>query len=364
MQKKFFYNLVVQLFVQYSLSYAQATDNAEILQENSGWPAKIDSLLPKLIALTTFQRYPEALAIADLVIKESPAEPIGFFFRAAVLQARMMDYENYGADEAAFFAATGACRKLAQQQLRERRNEAWAHFFLGSAMGYEAFVVGKKKKYFEAFRYGWDSIQHLETALKINPRLYDAYLGIGTYKYYRSKMSKSFSWLPFIKDERELGIRMVREALAKGRYSRTAAINGLSWILMDENRPAEALALIDSALTQYSSSRFFLWAAGEAAFRVGRYDRAAVHYQQILASLKNEAQLSSYLELVGRARLMRVYQAAEKGNEACQEVNLIGGLSLSRADRDRGQEFLEMAGKQRKNCEAAANGKHQPTGQK
>ena len=357
MQKKFFYSLVVQLLLQYLLTYAQTAGNAETAHKGFPAAAKIDSLLPRLIALATVQHYEEALTVADLVIKKSPEEPVGHFFRAAILQARMMDYENYAAEEKAFFAATGACRKLAQQQLRERRNEAWAHFFFGSAIGYEAFVVGKKKKYFEAFRYGWESIQHLEMALKLDPQLYDAYLGIGTYKYYRSKMSKSFSWLPFVKDEREIGMRMIRAALAQGRYSRTAAINGLSWMLMDENRPTEALTLIDSALALYPNSRFFLWGAGEAAFRVGRYDQAVAHYQQILASLQKENQLSPYLELVGRTRLARVYQAANKTSEACSELERIGVLSLSKSDRARGEELLEEAGKQREKCEAAANGR-------
>jgi len=364
MKKNFFHSLLLQIFLHYMVTYAQTIGSAETPAKSfSTATAKIDSLVQKTIASTTVQRYEEALALTDLVIKLSPNEPSGYFFRAAVLQARMMDYENHEKDEKAFFAATATCRKLAQRQLLERRNEAWAHFFFGSAIGYEAFVVGKKKKYFEAFRYGWESIQHLEAALKIDPELYDAYLGIGTYKYYRSKMSKRFNWLPFVKDERAIGIGMIRVALAKGLYSRTAAVNGLGWILMDENHPAEALALIDSALTLYPTSRFFLWGAGEAAFRVGRYDHAAAHYQQILASLQNENQLSPYLELVGRTRLARVYQSAHKMEEACRELELIGGLSLSKPDRERGEEFLEVAGKQRKNCEVAANGKSRQTGQ-
>jgi len=302
--------------------------------------------------------------LIDLVIKLTPGEPMGHFFRAAVLQSRMMDYEEYENDEKAFFAATRICRQLAQLKLKDRRDEAWAHFFLGSALGYEAFFIGKKKKYLEAFRYGWQSLQHLEAALKIDPQLYDAYLGIGTYKYYRSKMSKSFSWLPFVKDKREVGIRMIRQALAKGRYSRTAAINGLGWILMDESSPAEALALIDSALAMYPNSRFFLWSAGEAAYRVERYEQAAAHYRLILSSLQNENHLSPYLELVGRTRLTKVYQAAAKIEEACRELERIGNLNLSKPDRERGEEFLEEVGRYRKKCDGAANGKNRQTEQK
>jgi len=369
MKKSFYCRLVVQVLLYDAIIYSQVNLAAETPANNFAPAnidprARIDSLLQKAISRAILQHYEEALALTDSVIKLSPEEPAGYFFRSAVLQARMLDYGNYENDEKAFFAATGACRKLAQIKLTRRREEAWAHFFFGSAMGYEAFLLGKKKKYFEAFRYGWQSIQHLEAALKIDPQLYDAYLGIGTYKYYRSKMSKNFGWLPFVKDEREVGIRMIRQAISNGRYGRSAAISGLGWVLMDENRSEEALALIDSALVMYPDSRFFLWGAGEAAYRVKRYGQAAAHYRLILSSLQNENHLSPYLELVGRTRLAKVYLASDKMEETCRELERIDALNLSKQDRERGEEFLEEAGRHQKKCEEATNGKSRQTEQK
>ncbi|MGH7450320.1 MAG: hypothetical protein ACRENG_03175, partial [bacterium] len=315
----------------------------------SGQAEKIDSLVRQVINRTIAQKYGEALVLADSVVELAPEEPIGYFFRAAILQARMLDYGSL-ADEKVFFNATGTCRKLAQKKLRQNVKDAWAHFFLGSALGYEAFFLGKKKRYFEAFRTGWQCIQHLEAALKHDPELYDAYLGIGTYKYYRSKMSKNFTWLPFVDDERAEGIRMVRQAVANGHYSRSAAINGLSWILMDENRSEEALTLVDSALTIYPGSRFFLWASAAAAYRVERYDQAVSCYSQILRSLQDEKVLSPYIELVCRTRLARAYQTAKKMETACQELQRIDALELSKDDRSRGEAFLKEVALYRKEC--------------
>jgi tetratricopeptide (TPR) repeat protein len=157
---------------------------------------------------------------------------------------------------------------------------------------------------------------------------------------------------------------MIRQAIAHGRYSRTAAINGLSWILINENRPAEALALIDSALVKYPASRFFLWSAAGAAYRVKRHDQAAAHYRLILSSLQDENRLSPYLELVGRARLAKVYQAAGKADEACSELERIGILNLSKRDRERGEEFVQEAARYRMKCEETTNGKSRITEQK
>jgi tetratricopeptide (TPR) repeat protein len=364
--KKFFrpvafiyWPLMVYVLITYSPKSPTAEAAAGILPKFhitvSGQAAAVDSLVRQAIILAIEQKYDKALARADSVVKLAPEEPIGHFFRAAVLQARMLDYGTLD-DEKAFFSATGTSRKLAEKKLRQNLKDAWAHFFLGSALGYEAFFLGKKKRYFEAFRTGWRSIQHLEAALKHDPRLYDAYLGIGTYKYYRSKMSKNFTWLPFVDDEREEGIRMIRQAIANGRYSRSAAINGLSWVLMDENRSKEALALVDSALTMYPGSRFFLWAAAAAAYRVERYDQAAAYYSQILRSLQDDHALSPYIELVCRTRLARVYQAAKKMEPACQELQRVDAIALSKDDRSRGEAFLKEVALYRKECDGLLTG--------
>ena len=375
--KKFFrpgsfiyWPLIVYVLITYSPTSPVADAKAGMLPKfhinGSGQAAKIESLVQQAISLAIEQKYDKALGRADSVVKLAPEEPIGYFFQAAVLQARMLDYGMLD-DEKAFFSATGISRKLAEKKLRQNVKDAWAHFFLGSALGYEAFFLGKKKRYFEAFRTGWQSIQHLEAALKHDPELYDAYLGIGTYKYYRSKMSKSLAWLPFVDDERAEGIRMIRQAMANGRYSRSAAINGLSWVLMDEERSQEALALVDSALAIYPDSRFFLWAAAAAAYRVERYDQAAAYYSQILRSLQDENVLSPYIELVCRTRLARTYQVANKMENACQELQRIDAIELSKDDRSRGEAFLKEAALYRKECESRLSGaRHQdsPNGPK
>jgi tetratricopeptide (TPR) repeat protein len=356
-KKAHLFKLAINLLLPTILTYPHANWAAEwssvspdefpnIALNDAG---RIDSLLQRSITLTISQKYNEALALADSVIRLASDEPVGFLFRAAVLQSRMLDYETVE-DEKAFFQATTACRKLAQKKVARWPPDAWAHFFLGSALGYEAFWLGKKRRHLEAFRAGWQCIYHLEAALKLNSQLYDAYLGIGTYKYYRSKLSKDFTWLPFVEDEREVGKKMIRQAIARGRYSRYAAINGLTWILLEENRAREAMTLIDSALAVFPRSRFFLWGAAEAAFRLGRYDSASDHYKQILRSLQNENHLSPYLEVVGRTRLAKAYLAANKTGEACRELERMEAIKLPKAMRGRGQTFLEEAARYRKDC--------------
>ncbi len=316
-------------------------------------PVAIDSLLQRAIAATIKQEYERALAHIDTVITRAPEEPIGHLFHAATLQSRMLDYEN-DADEEAFMKSLKTCRQLSEKLLHKNPSDAQAYFWLGSAYGYEAFYTGKKRRYLEAVRTGWQTIQHLQTAIKLDPELYDAYLGIGTYKYYRSKMK-----LFFLGDESGEGLAMVQKAATQGKYSRYAALNGLTWILLDENRAAEAYALADSVLQEFPASRFFLWGAAESAARLQKFARARACYEQIMASLQAEKKLSPYLAAVCRTKLAQIALREAQPQEACAQLDLIEDKKLPREAK--GKELAKKVKHLRESCSAAAtasNGRH------
>lgn len=289
--------------------------------------AVLDSLLQRAVVLTVDQEYAAAFRAIDEALALAPQEPLGHLFRAATLQSRMMDYEDY-AEEKEFFKSLKTCRQLAERKLQRNAGDALAHFLLGSAYGYEAFYVGKKKRYLEAAHMGWNSIKHLETAIRLDSTMYDAYLGIGTYKYYRSKLK-----LLIFSDERETGIAMIRKACAFGKYSRFAAINGLTWVLLDENKPEEAFALSDSVLQHHPRSRFFMWGAAESAARLGKFDYAREVYRRLMATLGEEHKLSPYLEAVGRMKLTRLEFKAGNNEAGCRELQLVAGVDLARDER-------------------------------
>lgn len=331
------------IFFSGSLSHGMAQPHS---------PVFMDSLFQAAIVATVNQDYERALIAISEAIGHDPEEPLGHLFRAATLQSRMLDYEN-DADEAAFIKSLKSCRQLAEKKLRKNSKNAQAHFALGSAYGYEAFYVGKKKRYWEAAHLGWKTIQHLETAIALDPEMYDAYLAIGTYKYYRSKMK-----LFFLGDESAEGLALVRKAAVHGKYSNYAAINGLTWMLLDENRAEEAYALSDSVLQKFPGSRFFLWGAAESAARLQKFARARACYLQIMSSLEQEQKLSPYLEAVCRLKLARLDLRESKNREACAQLDLIDGKKLPA--HAKGREAARQVEQLRKSCKgletASSNG--------
>lgn len=287
--------------------------------------AHTDSLIREGIRLGIDQAYPEALALFAQLAENQPENPAGHFFCAAVLQTKMMDYEDYG-EEKAFLSHVHKTISLARACLRRGQDKAWAYFFLGGAYGYLAFHQGKKQQFIQAFENGRRSISFLQKAIETDSTLYDAYFGIGTYKYYRSKFSRFFSWLPFVKDERAEGIQMIETALARSRYSRTSALNGLCWILIDEQKYEEAWSHIQPVLQEFPRSRVFLWCGAKLAKKLQRWHTAARYYERILATFRDEAVSSPYNEMVCRKNLSALYLRLEDYGKARQECRLLSEL--------------------------------------
>lgn len=305
-------------------------------------PAAMDSAFQQIIVYTINQRYDSALAACRQLESRPGGLAYAFFFKAAVLQTRMLDYDDRVGEED-FFAASQQARQLFKRQLRANPRSATSHFFIGATHAYEAFYFAKRSHLIDGFRSGWLCLQELYTALHFDPKLYDAYLGIGTFKYYQAKLGKAFSWLPLVEDNREAAIQMIRQAIYSGKYSRQAAINGLSWILLEENRPAETLALVDSALAEFPRSRFFLWGAASANTKLERWTEAQRLYELILETFAEEEHPSPYNELVCALRLAEIHFNQAEYAECRRLVEEILAKPLDEELLKRSQKLIERA---------------------
>ncbi len=273
------------------------------------------------IRLSVMQEYADALQIFDRIKRQAPESPVGYFFSAAVLQTRMMDYENYD-DEKAFLAQVDSALTYARKQIRKNKS-AWNYFYLGGSYGYLAFYRSKQNQYWQALTHARKSVAALKKAVALDSTIYDAYLGIGTYKYYRSKLSRYFTWLPVVGDERQEGLAQIRLAMNKSTFSTYSAMNGISWILMDEQRYDEGLEIVMSALDRFPDSRVFLWAAAKLNQKLERWPEAARMYERILASFDRQQVDSPYNRIVCRKNLCEIYirlGEKQKARIECQRV--------------------------------------------
>lgn len=295
-------------------------------------PAGIDSAVTYGTRLTIEQKYAQATDVFLQLQQQHPDHPAGYFFQAALLQTQMMDFEKYDRIEK-FNTLIQETIERAKKRLNSNSEDAWAHFYLGGALGYRAFYHGKQKRYFEALQHSRRSVEALKMAIRSDSTLYDAYFGIGTYLYYRSRLSRYLTWLPFVEDEREKGMQMIRTTIEKGRYARYSAMNMYGWICIDEGRYKEGFQVIKQALAEFPESRVFLWCAAKLSVKLERWPRALHYYTRILDSLQNPDLLSPYNEVSCRKQMIEVYLELDEPEKARKECRKLNNLRLNRADR-------------------------------
>jgi len=318
--------------------------------------AGVDALIVRGIELTVAHRYQEAWACFDSLGRALPAHPAGPFFRAAVLHSQMLDYES---DEgnAEFSRLLQESIALASHNLRARPCDAWNFFYRGAALGYRAFHAARRGEYLRALHDGQLALRDLEKAVSLDTSLADAYLGIGSYKYWRAKVLRYLSWLPLVPDEREEGMRLIRLAIAKGRYSYLTGLSDLSWVLIDAGRLEDAVACAQKGLAASPDSRFFLWPLAEAYFRNGDYLLAAQWYERLLASLLQVPGNNHYNEIICRLRLAQAYCARGERDKARAHASAIFGLSLDKPTQQKANKKLAEARELLQRCTSLADPK-------
>ena len=169
----------------------------------------------------------------------------------------------------------------------------------------------------------------MKKVLKIQPEFYDVYFGIGSYKYWRSRVTRYINWLPLVPDERETGMNMVQKAIEKGKFTRYAAMNELTWILLDAGRPDEAYTCALVGLEKFPQSRFFLWGAAKSAYALQDFEAAANYFQELLISITSSQPNNFYNEYICRLNLVRSFIEIKNYPGAKHQIKNLDSLTLS-----------------------------------
>lgn len=267
-----------------------------------------DSRLLTGIEMGIAGRYSEAILHFSKVKEEYPDHPAGHFFLAAIYQSRMMDFEtDLWRDQ--FFFEVNEAETLAREKIDREGDDASHYFYLGGALAYKSFQLGREGDYLPALSSAVKSIGYLNKAGELDSTFCDAYLGIGSYQYWKSKITMRLTWLPFFSDKRSAGINNIEEAVECSRFSKWAALSNLAWIYIEEGDYRQAIHYAEIGLASFPASRFFLWPLGDALFRNKEFRRAAEVYQALLQSVQTEQFNNGYNEVLLRFKLAECSKA-------------------------------------------------------
>ena len=304
------------------------------------------------IELTINNRFDEAIDLYRKLIEKYPRQPIGYFYTAATLQAKMLDAEDYS-EQAEFYRLSDLAIHYAEE-LQERGDATgWTVFYEGSAYLYRSFMDSKKGKWFAAYKDAKRGVGRLEKAVALDSSLYDAYLGLGSFKYWKSAKADFLLWLPFISDERKTGIEMIRQSIAKGIFTYWIARDQLSWVLMDAGNYREAMQIARENSEAYPVSRFFKWTLVEAAYRNHDLEVCYQLYQNLLQGVRTIPDNNHLNELECLVRLAEIDLERQQWQQAHRYSDQALRLRLAKEIRKRAKGKLKRAMKVRGQAEKA-----------
>ncbi|MFL6281478.1 MAG: tetratricopeptide repeat protein [Vicinamibacterales bacterium] len=201
---------------------------------------------------------------------------------------------------AAFQTHISRALALAEQRVRDRPNDADAHFQLGAAYGYlTTYKATVEGRIVGGFRTARRAYSENERALALDPRRRDAGLTVGMYRYAVSSLSAPLRLLAGIAGfggGRERGLRLIEDAAAYPSDTRTNARFTLIVIYNREQRYDDALRVIRELQQAYPRNRLLWLEAGSTALRARRFEDARAAIAEGMDRLSRDARSRAYGE--------------------------------------------------------------------
>jgi len=318
------------------------------------FPSKILALLPDPVAeplkstilegidLTLNNQFEQADRLYQDLIDSLPEYPAGYFYKGATMQAEMLDAENFQ-NKQEFYALMNRTIQIADSLNRAEEGNAWIYFYKGSAYLYRGFLKMKEGDWYAAYQDARKGVKTLEAGVQQDSTLYDAYLGIGSYKYWKSAKAKFLLWLPFISDQRVHGIELVSQAIQKGLFIEVVGKDQLVWILMDHGDIPRALTLARENYQAYPESRFLRWTLASAAFHAGEWSLSKKLYEELLQQVRRLPANNGFNEVDCLVRLAEIARENESWDNALVHADEALRISLDAETRERAKNKLKKA---------------------
>lgn len=280
---------------------------------------ELDNQLREGIKNLIIANYDKAQAIFTKIDNENPNLPLGKIYLAAVEITKSEDYGTNFNDKLIHNLLNKAI-SMSEKMIKENPNSLDGYYYQALANGYFGYYHSIEKNYFTAFKYGLNSLNKFEYCLSKNKNFYDAYIAIGSYKYWKSK---KMDWVPFVPDETQIGINMLRQSLKSNAYNKHLALYSLIWVYIEENNPKTAIKFAEQFLNEYPENRLVKLAYARA-YQDVNIDKSISIFNELLQFYQNLPEASNrYKEIVIMHKIAQLYHKKGNNQQAkllCQKI--------------------------------------------
>jgi tetratricopeptide (TPR) repeat protein len=236
--------------------------------------------------------------------EEDPSSPLGYLFEADaywwkiyLTTGNLIDPDVFDVVSKStspydpiFESQVQQAISRADARVRARQDKARSLLEEGMAYGLLARFYGLRDNDLPTARAGKKMRSLLLQALKLDPNLTDAYLGIGIYNYFVDTLPTIIKLLKFLillpGGDRELGLQQLETAARKGDLTRGEAMFYLAkdFSRTNERQYSKSLALFQELAAEYPDHQLWKLVEGSLLIRLGRTQEGVALYREVEAN--------------------------------------------------------------------------------
>lgn len=220
----------------------------------------------------------------DKAIAVDPADPRGYFYRANVhLWSYLFDHRSE--QLARYMSVSDRGIKAAEKRLRDNPRDNVAKLFLGMTYGFRAISNARAENIMAAALSAKACHDRLSEVVRADPKLQDAYLGLGIFHYVFGTIPDAAQVLVGmggIKGDAALGIREIEATAARGKYFRNDAqlIVALLTIYHRDDL-AGGMRALEAMARRYPKNVAILYAIGSAYLDRQMPEKAVTYFERV-----------------------------------------------------------------------------------
>jgi len=279
---------------------------------------QVDSLLRTGIDRIMMQEYDSARSCFRQLGKEYPRLPLSEIYLAAVSISESSDFGTRPTGQEVFNLLESADLKTSAI-IKSEGGTAWTSYYKALSLSYRAYFHSLRRDFLEAFSIALEALDHFEDSFEKDTSFSDAYIAIGTYKYWKSRKTE---WIPLISNEKEIGIYFLEKGTKLNSYNRYLGIISLVWIYIDRKEFKKAADLSMNLLKKFPDNRQFLYSLARAK-ESDDSNGALNTYEKLLESYKDKIPEYSFRILIIRHKIARILYELGRLEEAEKVCNMI-----------------------------------------
>lgn len=237
----------------------------------------LQSLVNQGLAKAYNMELEAAEKIYNRIIDQYPEEPHGYF-----LISQIYYWTYLGSKDKGEYQVFSRFADLAQEKidkiLDQDEKNVRINYMAGNLASFRAMANATNESSVDAFWSSKNAVSFLEKTLDINPKFYDAYLGLGLFDYAMSFVPEFLKWavnLTGLTSDKERGLHYIKLAYNKGTSGTTEAAFHLSKIYTDYLADYDsAYYYIQQIIPKYPKNTLFHYQYAVSLIKGKELDRA------------------------------------------------------------------------------------------